>query len=303
MAGRGIVEVEGGKRVVPAPWRRRRAARSAPARRAGRGPRLHAPAGRAALRAPAGDRLRPARVRPLGDARRHVALDRRPVCDRGRPGARRARARPLPPARPVMGRMARDRLHGPRSRAGIAGLVLASTSASIAEFVAGARGLIDELPEPHRTALTELGARGEYDHPDYRAGEQEFYRRHLCRLDPWPDALVRSSTQMEGNQVYATMNGPTEFDVIGTLRTWDRHRRPGPDRRADACHVRALRRDHAGLLRDDRRGNPRRPDGRVRGERARRPPRGARGVRRGPWRSSWCRPRPAPPRRSAGSWA
>ena len=109
-----------------------------------------------------------------------------------------------------------------RGPAGIAGLVLASTSASIAQFVAGARRLIDELPEPHRTALTELGARGEYDHPDYRAGEQEFYRRHLCRLDPWPEALVRSSTQMEGNQVYATMNGPTEFDVIGTLRTWDR---------------------------------------------------------------------------------
>jgi proline-specific peptidase len=109
-----------------------------------------------------------------------------------------------------------------RKPAGIAGLVLASTSASIAQFVAGARGLIEHLPEPHRTALIELGARGEYDHPDYRAGEQEFYRRHLCRLDPWPDALVRSSDQMEGNQVYATMNGPTEFDVIGSLRTWDR---------------------------------------------------------------------------------
>ena len=27
---------------------------------------------------------------------------------------------------------------------------------------------------------------------------------------------------MEGNRVYATMNGPTEFDVIGSLRTWDR---------------------------------------------------------------------------------
>jgi proline-specific peptidase len=109
-----------------------------------------------------------------------------------------------------------------RGPAGIVGLVLASTSASIAQFVAGARRLIDALPEPHRTALTELGARGEYDHPDYRAAEQEFYRRHLCRMDPWPDALVRSSEQMEGNQVYATMNGPTEFDVIGVLRTWDR---------------------------------------------------------------------------------
>ena len=109
-----------------------------------------------------------------------------------------------------------------RGPVGVAGLVLASTSASIAQFVAGARRLIDALPEPHRTALQELGARGEYDHPDYRAAEQEFYRRHLCRMDPWPEALVRSSDQMEGNQVYATMNGPTEFDVIGRLRTWDR---------------------------------------------------------------------------------
>ena len=109
-----------------------------------------------------------------------------------------------------------------RGPVGVAGLVLASTSASIAQFVAGAQRLIDALPEPHRTALQELGARGEYDHPDYRAAEQEFYRRHLCRMDPWPEALVRSSDQMEGNQVYATMNGPTEFDVIGRLRTWDR---------------------------------------------------------------------------------
>ena len=27
---------------------------------------------------------------------------------------------------------------------------------------------------------------------------------------------------MDGNAVYLTMNGPTEFDVIGRLRTWDR---------------------------------------------------------------------------------
>ena len=106
--------------------------------------------------------------------------------------------------------------------AGIDRLVLASTSASIPEFTAGARGLIEALPEPHRTVLIDLGAKGEYDHPDYQAAVQEFYRRHLCRADPWPDALVRSSEQMDGNQVYLTMNGPTEFDVIGRLREWDR---------------------------------------------------------------------------------
>jgi proline iminopeptidase len=51
---------------------------------------------------------------------------------------------------------------------GIDRLVLASTSASIPQFMDGARGLIDRLPEPHRTVLVELGAKGEYEHPDYR---------------------------------------------------------------------------------------------------------------------------------------
>ena len=105
---------------------------------------------------------------------------------------------------------------------GIEKLVLASTSASIPQFMAEARKLIEALPEPHRTVLIDLGAQGAYDHPDYQAAVGEFYRRHLCRLDPWPDALVRSSEQMDGNQVYLTMNGPTEFDVIGRLREWDR---------------------------------------------------------------------------------
>jgi proline-specific peptidase len=109
-----------------------------------------------------------------------------------------------------------------RGTTGVARLVLASTSAGIPEFMAGARGLIEQLPEPHRTVLIELGAKEQYDHPDYLAAVDVFYHRHLCRMDPWPEALLRSSRQMEGNQVYLTMNGPTEFDVIGRLREWDR---------------------------------------------------------------------------------
>jgi proline-specific peptidase len=109
-----------------------------------------------------------------------------------------------------------------REPRGIERLVLASTSASIPQFVAEASRLIAALPEPHARVLQELGARGEYDAPEYQAAVQVFYRRHLCRADPWPEALQRSSDQMEGNQVYLTMNGPTEFDVIGSLCDWDR---------------------------------------------------------------------------------
>ena len=109
-----------------------------------------------------------------------------------------------------------------RGPEGIAGLVLASTSASMPQFTAEAGRLIDELPEPARSTLVELGARGEYGSPAYQDAVMEFYRRHLCRLDPWPEALVRTAEELDGNQVYLTMNGPTEFDVIGRLRDWDR---------------------------------------------------------------------------------
>ena len=109
-----------------------------------------------------------------------------------------------------------------RGAQGIEGLVLASTSASMPEFTGGARELIDALPEPHRTTLQELGGRGEYDAPEYQAAVMEFYRRHLCRLDPWPECVLQSAAELDGNQVYLTMNGPTEFDVIGSLRDWNR---------------------------------------------------------------------------------
>jgi proline-specific peptidase len=106
---------------------------------------------------------------------------------------------------------------------GIQKVILASTSASIKQFTGEARRLIEQLPEPHRTALIDGGQRGEYDSPAYKAAVDVFYRRHLCRMEPWPEAMQKTAEELDGNQVYLTMNGPTEFDVIGAaLRNWDR---------------------------------------------------------------------------------
>lgn len=109
-----------------------------------------------------------------------------------------------------------------RGTEGVVSAVLASTSASLPQFVGEARRLIQEMPEPARSTIIDLGARGAYDDPAYLAAVGEFYKRHLCRLDPYPEFITRSLDEMDGNQVYLTMNGPTEFDVIGSLRTWDR---------------------------------------------------------------------------------
>ena len=112
---------------------------------------------------------------------------------------------------------------------GVEGLVLASTSASIPQFVAEASRLIGALPEAVGEAIRRFEAAGEFDHPDFVAAVEVFYKRHLCRLDPWPDALLRSVKNLEGggHRVYNTINGPTEFTVIGNLKDWDRIGRLG----------------------------------------------------------------------------
>ena len=55
-----------------------------------------------------------------------------------------------------------------------------------------------------------------------------FYGRHLCRLDPWPDEVVEAFAWIERDPtVYHTMNGPSEFHVIGSIRDWQSKDRLG----------------------------------------------------------------------------
>lgn len=107
-----------------------------------------------------------------------------------------------------------------REPRGIARLVLASTSASIPQFMAEARKLIDAMPEPARSTIIELGAREEYANPEYLDAVKVFYHLHLDRRDPWPESVGKEKTA--DTRPYQVMNGPTEFDVIGRLATWDR---------------------------------------------------------------------------------
>ena len=101
---------------------------------------------------------------------------------------------------------------------GILSLTLASTSASTAEFVREANRLIDELPTSMRDAIRRGDREQVFDSPEYLGATNEFYRRHVCRLDPWPEAMLSTSVNLEGNAVYLTMNGPNEFTVIGNLK-------------------------------------------------------------------------------------
>ncbi len=105
---------------------------------------------------------------------------------------------------------------------GLRSLVVADSPASIPLWVAEANRLRAELPPDVQETLTEHEEAGTTDDPAYEQACMAFYQRHVCRVVPFPDAVARSFAAMaEDPTVYGTMNGPSEFHVIGTIKDWD----------------------------------------------------------------------------------
>ncbi|MFG1929755.1 proline iminopeptidase-family hydrolase [Mycobacterium sp. NPDC048908] len=108
-----------------------------------------------------------------------------------------------------------------RQPPGLASLAICNSPASMELWMAGCAELRAQLPPETRAALTRHEEAGTVDDPEYVQATNEFYLRHLCRVDPMPQDLVDTITQMEAEPtVYHTMNGPNEFYVLGTLRGW-----------------------------------------------------------------------------------
>lgn len=104
---------------------------------------------------------------------------------------------------------------------GLRSLVVANSPASIELWLSEANRLRSLLPPEVQDTLTRHEAANTTDSEAYEQAVMKFYERHLCRI-PFPDALRRTFAQLaEDPTVYHTMNGPSEFHVIGTLTGWD----------------------------------------------------------------------------------
>ena len=78
------------------------------------------------------------------------------------------------------------------------------------------------LPAEVIDVLDRHEAAGTWDDIEYQQAVNVFYDRHLCRVVPPPEPDQRSFAKLDRNpQVYRTMNGPTEFTIVGTLADWE----------------------------------------------------------------------------------
>lgn len=104
----------------------------------------------------------------------------------------------------------------------LSGLVISNMTASSAAYQTYATQLRAALPAEVIAVLDRYEATGAYDAPEYQeAMFTSVYTRHLCRLDPWPEPVMRSFKALN-TKIYNTMQGPNEFVITGNYKNWDR---------------------------------------------------------------------------------
>lgn len=104
---------------------------------------------------------------------------------------------------------------------GLRSLTIANSPASMKLWVEEANRLRAGLPVDVQETLTRHEQAGTTDSPEYQQATMAFYERHVCRVVPFPSEVEESFAQVARNPtVYNTMNGPNEFFVIGTLKSW-----------------------------------------------------------------------------------
>jgi proline iminopeptidase len=101
-------------------------------------------------------------------------------------------------------------------------LVVSNITASTAAYVEYAKVLRAKLLADVLAKMEVFEARHDYHAPQYEELlRTTLYRRHFRRLEPWPEPVERTMRFLNG-QVYETMQGPDEFNIVGNYKDWDR---------------------------------------------------------------------------------
>jgi len=108
-------------------------------------------------------------------------------------------------------------------QANIKGLIISNMVSSIPQYVQYANNVLAKQMDPKVVDTIRLiEAKKQYTNPRYMEILQpNFYEKHLCRVLPWPEPIVRAFSHIN-QEIYVMMQGPSEFGASGRLLNWDR---------------------------------------------------------------------------------
>src|SRR5262245_58398213 len=105
----------------------------------------------------------------------------------------------------------------------IKGMIVADMVASIPDYNKYAYDVLAKQMDPNVFAeIMDIEKKRDFDNPRYEELLMpNFYAQHICRLDPWPEPLIRCYTHFNTmkipKEIYVMMQGPSEFGASGRL--------------------------------------------------------------------------------------
>ena len=106
-------------------------------------------------------------------------------------------------------------------------MIVANMVASCPDYNRYAEEVLAKQMDPKvLQEIRDIEARQDFSNPRYEELLMpNFYHQHICRLNEWPDPVVRAFTHMDNTkvskQIYVIMQGPSEFGLSGRLLNWD----------------------------------------------------------------------------------
>jgi proline iminopeptidase len=101
-------------------------------------------------------------------------------------------------------------------------LIISNMTASNASYEKYMNKLRQKFPLEARKTLEKYEAKEDYDALEYQeVMDKYFYSKYMCRLEPWPEPLVRAD-QKTNSEVFNVIHGPNEFVTTGIGKDWDR---------------------------------------------------------------------------------
>lgn len=100
------------------------------------------------------------------------------------------------------------------------GLIVCNMTADFDKYEAYNNYLRSQMRPSLIDSLEYYEQRNDFQNPVYTdLVFEEYYRKHLCRLPDWPEAVLRSFGNIN-QHVYEYMQGPSEFVPGGILKGW-----------------------------------------------------------------------------------
>lgn len=88
---------------------------------------------------------------------------------------------------------------------GLRKLILMGGLASVKLYLEAVQARIAELPHGVQATIRMYDEAQDYDAQEYKDACMVFYKRFMCRLDPWPEDVAVSVKRLEDPTVYRTM--------------------------------------------------------------------------------------------------